>query len=781
METIKTSNKRKEKKPFNFDGVSSSLLFFLGLLVPIFFLPIFNISPDVSKSVLISTFVTVAFFLWLIARLKDGRFVFPRSIILGSGAVLSLVFFFSAIFSEAPKVSFVGIGYEVGTFTSILILYLLMFLSAIFFQKGKRIVQLYSVVLLSAVIVFLYQLLRFVFLSFGLPFAGVFASLPENLIGKWADMSIFFGLVAILSLVTLELKKPSRKMKLILQSILAVSIFVLVLVNMQLSWIIVGLFSLVIFVYSISFGSSGGAKGSERKIPAIPFAILLLSLFFVLAGGALGDIIYSFLNIPQEVIRPSWGQTIEVAKSALVENPVFGAGPNRFENIWLLFKPTEVNISPLWNTNFGAGVGLIPSFMIVTGGLGILAWLAFLGSFIYRGVRSIFLVRIEASSHYAVLSSFLASLYLWIFSFFYVPNVTIVFLAFLMTGVFVASLTQAKIIKNHNFSFLEDPRIGFVSVLVLILLIISSVAGGYLLFQKFLSVGYFQRSAVAFSVEGNLDKAEQNIVRAIRLSKNDLYYRTLSEMNLTRIGFVLSQGGISNETIRTQFQNVSQSAVQSAINATDIDKSNYLNWMMLARVYGSLMQLGAPEGFYESAKQSYEKALALNPRSPGIALAQARLEITAGDKKLARGYIAKALNLKNNYTGAIFLLSQIQADEGNLDDAIASVEAASYVSPNNIGVFFQLGLLRYKNGEYEGAISAFERAIELNPSYSNAKYFLGLSYSKEGYRTKAIEQFEQILALNPNNKEVGKILKNLNNRKKPLSDIDGGESLPVEE
>jgi len=109
------------------------------------------------------------------------------------------------------------------------------------------------------------------------------------------------------------------------------------------------------------------------------------------------------------------------------------------------------------------------------------------------------------------------------------------------------------------------------------------------------------------------------------------------------------------------------------------------------------------------------------------------------------------------------------------------VEVASFVSPNNIGIFFQLGLLRYKNNDYKGAISAFERAVELNPSYSNAKYFLGLSYSKEGYRKKAINQFEQVLLLNPGNADVEKILRNLKNSRRPLSGVEDGEKLLIED
>lgn len=774
MESVESLEEKKTKRSISFDNLSFALIFVLVAAVPVFFLPLFNISIEVSKSVLVSTLAAFGFFFWLIARMKDGRFIFPKSSILGGGVLILLTWLFSSAFSNVPATSFVGIGYEVGTFSSLLVLGLLMFLSSIFFQQKERISHLYSALFLGAAAVFIYQVARFVFLSFSLPLSGVFAVLPQNLIGKWADLAIFFGLIAILSLITLELMALSRKARFLLRSLLALSLFILVLINLKLAWVILGFFTLVIFVYVISFGSAAGKK-DERTIPAIPFAVLLISMFFVLAGGAISNTLYSFSNIPQEILRPSWTETFNVARSAFKEDPFLGSGPNTFMNQWLLFKPDGVNSSNIWNVDFAMGVGLIPSLMVSTGILGALAWLLFLGAFLYRGVVSVFLSRVDVSQRFFLLSSFLSALYLWLFATFYVPDITIIFLAFVMTGVFISSAAHARVIKNYNFSFLEDPRVGFVSVLVLILLILGTVAGGYIFFQRFLSVGYFQQSITAFRVEGDLDKAEQNITRAVRLNKSDLYYRTFAEMNLARIEKTLSQSGISKETIRAEFQSVSQAAILNAVTATEIDKANYLNWMTRANIYGTLMSLAEPKGFYQAAQESYGKALALNPHSPAIRLAQARLELLAGNKDAAKGYIAQALNEKNNYTEAIFLLSQIQADEGNLSDAIASAEVASFVSPNDMGVFFQLGLLRYKNGDYGRAISAFERAVELNSSYSNARYFLGLSYSKEGERAKAIEQFEAIRAYNPDNEEVRNILRDLKAGESPLSGAHGPE------
>ncbi|GMQ95504.1 MAG: hypothetical protein BMS9Abin13_621 [Patescibacteria group bacterium] len=762
MDTEQTHEEKRANARLNLNSVSLLILLFIAFLIPLFFLPIFNISTNVSKGVLLSTVVTIVFFLWLIARLKDGRFVLPKSLVLGALGVVSIVFLISSIFSEAPAVSLVGLGFEIGTFSSILIFSLLTFLSAIFFQSKKSIFSLYGVLFLSALVVFLFQVLRFVFLSFGLPLSGVFSNLPLNLVGKWTDLAVFFGLTLVLSLVTLDLVELNKKTRRILYGILVISLLMLAAVNFALSWFIVGIFSLIIFVYALSFGKGGGGNTpSERKIPIASFSVLLVSLFFILASGLVSGFIFSLLNISPETLHPSWTQTFEVAKGALTENPVLGSGPNRFASQWLLFKPEGINNSTIWNIDFSAGAGLIPSFVVTTGALGLLAWLLFFAVFLYRGFMSVFSVRLVPIQHYILLSSFLSATYLWAFTVLYVPNIAIITLAFLMTGVFVAALAEGKLIKNYNFSFLEDPRVSFVSVLVLILLIMSSAAGGYFLFQKFFSVGYFQRSIVAFNVEGNLDKAERSMISALRLDRNDLYYRNFADMNIARLREVMSRSGVSEETTKAQFRSIAEIAVQNALLAVEEDNTNYLNFVSLARVYEFLIPFGASEELYENAKQSYEKALSLNPRSPALRLSQARLEVARGDSAEAKNYIAQALNDKNNYTEAIFLLSQIQADEGDLDEAIVSATYASSISPNDIGVFFQLGYLKYQDKDYRGAIFALGRAIELNPNFANAKYFLGLSYAKMGDRDKAIRQFEDILILNPGHEGVRQILKNL--------------------
>jgi len=164
----------------------------------------------------------------------------------------------------------------------------------------------------------------------------------------------------------------------------------------------------------------------------------------------------------------------------------------------------------------------------------------------------------------------------------------------------------------------------------------------------------------------------------------------------------------------------------------------------------------------------------------------AELEVINGDTQTAREYIREALEKKNNYTAAVFLLAQIQINENQIPEAIQSVESATLLEPNNPAIFFQLGLLKYNQEDIEGAISSLEKALSINNVYANARYFLGLSYSKVGRTDDAIYQFEEIEKTNPDNEEVKLVLENLRSGSDPLegfeteSDTEERDGPPIE-
>jgi len=242
-----------DSRLFSLDAVSSGLLIALTFLLPIFFLSVNGTFLNVAKGSLLAIAVSASFLVWLLARLREGTILAPKSFLLVGAATVTAVFLVASVLSPAMKVSLWGLGSETGTFAAFLILFLLMFLSSVFFQNVDRILYAYSAFVLSALVLALYQGLRLVFGTDFLSF-GIFTTETSNLLGKWNDLGIFFGLTTILSLITLEGLPLNKFSRLILYIILTISLLFLAVVNFLSVWIIAGLFALGLFVYNVSKG-----------------------------------------------------------------------------------------------------------------------------------------------------------------------------------------------------------------------------------------------------------------------------------------------------------------------------------------------------------------------------------------------------------------------------------------------------------------------------------------------------------------------------------------------
>jgi len=755
----------------SFDSLAAWVLTIGAFLLPLYFLPGKVLPLEFEKTILLSAVIVIAFLLWVIARLKEGAFSIPRHVLLLGGLFVLAAFFVSTLFSPSFNASFGGFVYEIGTFASMLFLFLLMFLSSMLFRSEQRILRLYTALIASFALVFLFHISRLLlgadFLSF-----GIFVSNISSLAGKWNDVAVITGMTTLLSFLALEFAAPSKTTKTLLYVSLVISLILLAIVNFFLVWVVLGVIALIILVFNLTFSQftkgNTGPEGRNISIPAI--SILLISVLFLVAGASLGRTIADFTNISHAEVRPSWGATASIVGETWKENFLLGSGPNRFTNQWLLHKPDGINETFFWNTDFSSGIGLIPTFAVTTGPLGTAAWIIFFLLFLYiTGFRSLF-VSGSQTARFISISSAIVSLYLWIVAIFYVPNIVIFSFAFLMTGVLIAASSYQGRSRNFNFSVTKDPRVGFVSVLALIVLLIASVLGGYTVFQKQLSISRLSASRLAFTDAGDFLKAEEMIGKAIQVNSTDSLYRLLSDIEIARLNELLNQPDATLETIRAEFQQTLGEAINAGQKATELDETNYANWLALGEVYAAVVPLEIP-GAYENAKTSFKRALELNPKSPAIVFEQARLEATRGNNKEARAQIKEALVLKSNYTDALFLLAQIDINEGNVRGAITSLERASLVNPNDIGLFFRLGLLKYSESDYAGAIFALERSISLSPNYSNAKYFLGLSYNNTGRTEDAIRVFGEVLQLNPDNTEVQQIIENLNDGKNPFDGI----------
>src|SRR3989344_3271459 len=788
------------------DATAFWVITLTALLIPALFFPSQSVPFLSGKAFIFQLGAVIAFCLWAIAGLRSGRLKYPSHPLWYSSAVfVALTLLLSTIFSGSFKLSFFGQGYETSTFVSIVLLFVISGLASILLDSKKRMLKALLVFSISLALIALYHVLR---LIFGIDFLtlGLFEGATSNFVGKWNDLAIIFGMGAVLSAVALEMLDLSALFRTLIWIVLAVFLILLCVINFFTVWVALVVFGVCFSVYTVIIGrkrESAENSGIKSLIPVAGAVIVAVGLIMS-ADSLVGNAIFGFefrtktigqsiserLDIFQLETRPSWTATTGIALKTLKESPVLGAVPNRFINQWQIFKPIDINRSIFWSVNYDFGVGFLPTFLITGGLLSGAAWILFLLIFLALGVRVSMAPVADKLGRFISITSFLSAAFGWAMSILYVPSLPVLVVTFFFTGMFLAAVAEERLVARKTFVFADRARAGFVSAVLLIVFIVAGMAVGLSSFKKFASATALQRGLQAFNIDGDLDKTETYLKSSVASSPTDVANRFLSELSLVRINRLLNDqsGKLSGDQVSSKFQELFGLAVLYADGAVGINPLNYQNLVAFGRVYESVVSLGigGSKEAYDKANKIYEDAEVLNPMNPEIDLIQARLAVVNKDMKLAREKIKEALEKKNNYTEAIFMLSQVEASEGNIVEAIRSAEAAAIIEPNDPVVYFQLGLLKYTKKDYQGAIGALERAISLNSEYANARYYLGLSYDGLGRKSDALAQFETIQKTNQDNELVKAVIANLKDGRSALRGVQVGganpsEGLPIEE
>lgn len=659
------------------DRISFWSLFAVIVLLPIFFLPFTQIPIETSKGLLLVVGLVVSIIFWITARFSDGKIGISKSWLLLSGFGILLVFLISAFFSSALQVSLFGIMLDVGTFYFMLGAFLLMLVSSIVLKDIKNAKTVFWGVILSSLVLFIFQSLR-LFLP-DLLSLGVLGGKTDTILGSWNAFGLFAGFSTIISLFIIEFFSIPRITKWLLGILIVLSILLSAAVNFPLVWEILGIFALIIFVYKVSFSFGGGQEeGAKKHFPTFSFVVVMISLLFFMSGQYIGGILPNSLGLSNVEVRPSLGATMTVTGSTLMKDPILGAGPNKFAEVWAMYKPQVINSTQFWDTSFNSGSGLLPTFASTTGSLGILAWLIFFVLFIIAGAKSLF-SSIKNNMSWEVVTFFVASLYLFVSSFFYSTGNVMFLLAFAFTGIFIGLSSSSRSNGQTTISFLDDPRKSFFSILILVVLMIVTAATGFKYVERLASVSYFGNTLSATTILA----AENSITKALTLAQNDLYLRTYAQVYLTKINSIVSKGATSlSDADKADLQSSFDKAVNGAQSAVIYDSTNYLNYNSLGVVYNTVGLLGVKDA-YTKAIEAYKTASTLNPLNPGIKLAIARVYFADGKTKEAIDSAKEALTLKPDYIEALITISQIEKSDGNTSSAISYAEQALSLAPDN--------------------------------------------------------------------------------------------------
>lgn len=741
------------------DAISILALFITFIAAMFVFIPSAAVSSVTTKTFLLAAGALITLALYILARLARGNVIFPSTALVGAIWLPAVAYALSAAFSGAPFArSLWGATLEPDTFGFMLVVAGLGTLSALALRSAE---QYRSFLRTGAYVFGVLALAQAAIIIVG-------QAIPDkisptfSLTGSYGDLASLLGLGVIIILITLRFIELSSRAYRALLVCGVVALFLLAVANSSLVWTLVALVSLGLFVEAVmrrvpkdadvdiadadilSESPIGNDSGNHSLV--FPLCTLAVALFFLI-GGTLGGALAKALNVDIVNVRPSWQSTLLVAKKTYVTSPIFGSGPSTFGVEWLKHRDASLNSTVFWNIDFTSGIGFIPTSLVTTGIVGIIAWLGFLGLFIALGLRALILrTPQDPFIRYAAMTSFIGALYLFTIAVFDLPGALVIALGFAFAGLFVSTMRYAVGGRQRGVIFSRSPRLGFVIVFSLTILLLASVVAAYSLIGRYISVTELSLANAA----GDLDAAERHAQKSLSFAPSSAAYQALAAIANARLNAIAVSSTMGKTEAQAAYQNALAAGVNAALTATNVNPSDYRSWLALGHLYAQAVPLNV-SGAYDSAKTAYQKAQELNPTNPQIHYILAQLNIANKDTKAAKEGLKAAIALKQDYTDAIFLLSQLEVQDGNVKEALAASLAANYFTPENPTILFQIGILSAAVNDYVTAAAALEKAVVANPQFANARYFLSAVYAKQGNFASAAEQLQKVADLSSEN------------------------------
>jgi tetratricopeptide (TPR) repeat protein len=677
--------------------------------------------------------------------------------------LLPLSYLLSLQISSDPSVGWAGYSVEAGTVLFATLLFLSFIFAFAFFRTLRPVRTLLTVLTLSLLGAIIFQWLSVAFGTNLIPFA-TFADRSVNLIGKWNDLGLLVGLLALLMMVRAELSESSvlfRAGAVVGGLILVV---LLGLINFPLVWALILVGALAIGTIKFVSQRSLPAEGDEislARLPLLSGAAALIATTFLFFGTQFNTGLTGIFPVTSLEVRPSYQSTLDVHGASGVgslSTRIAGTGPNTFGQQWLLHKPSEVNQSLFWNVDFNVGFSTLLTALGTVGLLGVIALLIPLALIIAAVARVLRYPVLGKEDRATAAALVVGSLFLYAALAFYVPSQNLLLLAFVLFGTTFGFLwRQGREAVAAQPAPSRALALGVGGAALVLLVLVLATSG--VTVRRFVSEIFVNRGVVALQA-GDATGAFGYAARAAGIETTGNVLRLAASAGANRLSQIANDTSLPQEQARADFEAMLGQTVLAGQQAAEENPGDYRPHLILASVYDFLTTLGV-EGAYESAVATYAQAAAHNPQNPAIPLALARLEAARGNAEGARAKVTESLTLKPNYTDAILFVVQLDVAQNDIPAAIQAATAAAQTAPGVAPIWFQLGLLYYAAGNSANAVTALEQAVALVPDYANAKYFLGLSYYAQGRSEESIRQFEDLLRTNPGNAEVALILNNL--------------------
>lgn len=485
-------------------------------------------------------------------------------------------------------------------------------------------------------------------------------------------------------------------------------------------------------------------------LPMLVF-VFTLSILMMYQGSASAT--FSKARLPVEV-APNLSLSWDIAKGALKENFLIGSGPATYGYDFSLYKPETFNQTPFYTVRFYEGSSAIFETLTTIGAVGMISFVIVVLSFVSIGL---YLLTREREQNKIL------SLALWS------SSIIFVILAFtvringptILIGAIISFLALRVLLwesqseqKWLNLSFKATPK--FALTLAFLFMVVSAgVAAVFVFMGKVYMADIYAGSAVR-AASPSVDGSLTDLNRAIGYyPKESRYYTRAGHESLALALIEMNKPeGERNTDLARQF---SLNAANVVTRGSELMPKDVAAMESVGVVYENLSSFATDS--LPKAKEYYENAQALDPKSPLLLLKIAQMDKALADQKGpgeeskallldAENRLNQAIELKGDFAMAYYTLAVVKSANKDLDGAIDAATKAVARDQKNLTFLYNLGLLfqaRDKGDDLDKTEQIFKAILGANDKLVDVRASLGVLYEKKKNMPEAIKSYEKAL------------------------------------
>ncbi|MDO8260253.1 MAG: hypothetical protein Q7T50_01995 [Candidatus Magasanikbacteria bacterium] len=694
---LRSKETGREQASSKLDWLIGGVIYLIFLVCPVFFTGFAAQGISFEKMMAFYFLVLFGTVVWAIKGILLGELNLKRTPLDIPFAFILLFLVISTALSVSIKDSLIGSYGNSGKGMIAAFIFVLFYYFLVNNLNIRRIKGIFWSLLISGAVISVYSLLQLRGI-YVLPFA-ILKNIAFNPIGSISGLTMY--LVVILPFFVVGatqikeiLPKLNNKIAVILRTFLVAIILVilaiLALLNGFTFWPVAIVSMVAVSMFFLA--KIIRVRGNNIAIPLLVFLALVILL-------VLGNFNITNMDLPAE-ISLSRQASIDITKSALLENPIFGSGPGTFYYDFSKFKNANFNSSPLWNVRFEGASGAVFELMSTFGIVGTVG--VIVAALIALSIVFLTLIKTKDDEVNSILlATFAAFSSVLLFSILFSQDSTLILITVLISVFAVASALAIypEKLKVISLSFRSSAK--YALALAAIFLSVSAcVVVLFTMGVKMYMADIYAQKSLAFA---DPVKKLEYLERAVTLAPyQDSYYLIIANSYMGLANQAANEG--KDQT--TIGQNLSL-AINKGRRAVELSPNKAANNESLALIYENASFY--TRGALDWADNLYNKEIELDPINPIpnlrmalINMARANAETADSEKKYfineaIRRYdesISKKQDLAAAYYGKAIAYEKLE----NTDQAVEQLKRANLAAGENVDYKFELGRMLFNRG-----------------------------------------------------------------------------------